>query len=287
MIVIIKIMGNLIFILLCCCLFWFLWKFVLSKFKSLKIGNLVLVVGGVKTGKSTLSVYMTIFWYKARIFVLKFKNFFLKLFKKQLYKLPVIYSNVPLNVDYVPLTREMLLGEERGIPGSIVYLQEASLLADSQLIKDKDLNNALLKFFKLCGHYGLTVICDTQSTSDLHYSVKRSLSQIFYVRHTTKWIPFFIIVELIEYMYSEDGSIIFSQNADTDELVKRVIIPKSIWKKFDSRTYRGLIENKPPVHNSVVKKGTLSDLKAHRIISFRPEFNIDIDKENEKKEDIK
>lgn len=269
------------FILICVALF-FIKKF-LNKFKLFKVGCLVPVVGGVKSGKSTVSCFVVDSTFKHNLRVTKFKNFFRKLFKKPLQLLPVIYSNVPLNVDYVPVTRALLLRQEKPIEGSVVYLQEASLVADSQLIKNMDLNNALLLFFKLCGHQGISVVLDTQSTSDLHYSIKRSMSQTIYVRHLIKWIPFLIVAEVVEYNFTEDGSFTFAQNEDMDNIVKKVLIPKRIWKKFDCRAYSILTDKKPYVQSAVVKKGTLKDLKARNIISFRPEFNISMEDENEKK----
>lgn len=276
-------MKFLIWFILICVAIFFVRKF-LNKFKLVKIGCLVPITGGVKSGKSTFSCFVVDKTYKRSLRSIKIKNFFRRLFKKKEQLLPVIYSNVPLNMDFIPVTRALLMREEKPIEGSVVYLQEASLVADSQLIKDKELNNDLLLFFKLCGHQGISVILDTQSTSDLHYAVKRSMSQTFYVRHIVKWIPFFLIAEVIEYNYSEDGSFTFAQTKDTDELVKRVIIPKRIWKKFDSRAYSVLTDDKPYVTEKLIKRGSLPDLKARKIISFRPEFNIDKGVKNEKKD---
>lgn len=262
------------FILISVCVF-FVHKF-LSKFKFPKTGCLVPVVGGVKCGKSTFSCALVRSAYKRSLRSVKFTNFFRKVFnsnKPQL-DLPVIYSNVPLNCDFVPLTKDLLLRKTRPIVGSVVYLQEASLVADSQLIKDKDINNELLLFFKLCGHEGVQVILDTQSTSDVHYSIKRSMSQIFNVQHTVKWLPFFLICEVMEYGYSEDGSILFAQNKDSDDVVKRVIIRKSIWKMFDSRAYSSLTDNKPLEPTNIVKGVELYSLKVDKVVSFRPEFNV-------------
>ena len=156
------------FIIICVALF-FVKKF-LNKFKVPKLNSLVMVTGGVKCGKSTHSVHMAISTYKSNRRKIKFKNFFRKLFHKPLQELPLLYSNVPLAINYVPLTRDMLLRRERFVYGSVVYIQEASLVADSQLIKDKDLNNQLLLFFKLFGHEskGGTCILDTQCISDVH-----------------------------------------------------------------------------------------------------------------------
>lgn len=272
------------FIIICVALF-FVKKF-LNKFKVPKLNSLVMVTGGVKCGKSTLSVHMAISTYKSNRRKIKFKNFFRKMFHKPLQELPLLYSNVPLAINYVPLTRDMLLRRERFVYGSVVYIQEASLVADSQLIKDKDLNNQLLLFFKLFGHEskGGTCILDTQCISDVHYSLKRSLSEYFYVHHLVKWIPFFLVAYVVEDRYSDDGTIITTESKDTEENLKRIIIPKRAWKYFDCYSYSVLTDdlkvNKKLVNNNLQTQ----DLKAYNIVSFRNEFNVEKErKENEKK----
>lgn len=244
----------------------------------------MLVTGGVKTGKSTLSVHITISRYKHNVRVIKFKNFFRKLFHKPLRELPLLYSNVPLAIPYVPVTHGLLTRQERFVYGSVVYLQEASLVADSQLIKDKDINNSLLLFFKLFGHEtkGGTCVVDTQSVSDVHYSLKRSLSEYFYIHHLTKWIPFFLIAHVLENRYSDDGSVIGVDNQDLELSLRKVFIPKRCWKYFDCYSYSCLTDNLPVVRKIVYNNLQTRDLKAYNIISFRPEFNkVKIDKKGD------
>ena len=115
----------------------------LKFFKIPKIGSLVLVSGGVKTGKSTTSVYFALKTYKKNLRSVKFKNFFRKIFKKQLLEEPLLYSNVPLKCKYVPLTKELLCRKFRFRYKSVIYVQEASLVADSQLISNQQLNTRL------------------------------------------------------------------------------------------------------------------------------------------------
>ena len=78
--------------------------------------------------------------------------------------MPLIYSNVPLAMPYVPLTDDLLLRKKRFVYGSVIYVQEASLVADSQLIRDMDVNERLMLFNKLIGHEtkGGVIIYDTQ-----------------------------------------------------------------------------------------------------------------------------
>ena len=66
---------------------------------------------------------------------------------------------------YVPLTDDLLLRKKRFVYGSVIYVQEASLVADSQLIRDMDINERLMLFNKLIGHEtkGGVIIYDTHS----------------------------------------------------------------------------------------------------------------------------
>lgn len=275
------------FILIAVCIF--LVNKVLKNFKIPKLNSLVMVTGGVKCGKSTLSVHMAISTYKKRVRSIEFKNFFRKIFHKKPLELPLLYSNVPLAISYVPVTLNMLLRQERFVYGSVVYLQEASLVADSQLIKDKNLNNNLLLFFKLFGHEskGGTCIIDTQCIGDVHYSLKRSLSEYYYVHHLSKWLPFFLVAYVIESRYSDDGTIITAGDKDTEENLKRVIIPKRAWKYFDCYSYSSLTDNLPVNKNIIKNNLQTQDLKSYDIVSFRPEFNVNVEKKesenNEKK----
>lgn len=252
---------------------------ILSKFKTPKLNSLVMVTGGVKAGKSTISVHLALSTFKRNRRRIKIKNFFNKLFKKPLLELPLLYSNVPLACSYVPLDLDLLLRQKRFVYGSVIYLQEASLVADSQLIKDKDINNQLLLFNKLIGHEtkGGTLIYDTQCIADVHYGIKRSMSNYFYVHHIVKWIPFFIVAYVRELMYSDDGSIINNNAGDLEQELKKILIPKSVWKKFDCYSYSTFTDNLE-VSKNVVNLTNSKNLKCSKVVSFRPDYNIDLEK---------
>ena len=256
-------------------------------FKIPKIGSLCMVTGGVKTGKSTLSVFLAIKHHKKAVRITKIKNYFFRLFglKSKIREIPLLYSNIPLNYDYVPLTKDLLLRKSRFVYGSIIYICEASLVADSQLIKDQDVNVLLLLFNKLIGHetHGGKLIYDTQSISDVHYSIKRSLSEYFYIHHLRKGL-FFLYAYLIENRYSDDGSVIAVNTGDVENDLVRVIIPKRYWKYFDCYCY-SVFTDKLPVENTVCK-GVRKRLKAKNILTFRSKINEYVgDNQNEKNYD--
>ena len=223
----------LIFLIILILLFWF---FVLRKFKSPKVGAMCLVSGGVKCGKTTFAVHLAIKNHKRAVRRVKFRNFFARLLKKPLLPLPLLYSNIHLSgYPYVPLTRALLLRESRFVYGSVILCSEASLVADSQMVKNPLLNDELMLFNKLIGHEtrGGMIIYDTQSIADCHYSIKRCLSEYFYIHHVVKWLPFFLVAYVREDRYSEDGSVLAVNTEDAEDTLKKVIIPKSIWKKFE------------------------------------------------------
>lgn len=242
---------------------------IMSKFKVPKIGSVALFTGGVKAGKSTCAFYFAMKQYKRALRSWRFRNFFLRAFGKELEEKPLFYSNVPVGIPYVPVTRDMLLRKVRFREYSVVYFNEASLLADSTLFKDDELNERLNLFYKLFGHEtGGYLVLDTHCVADNHFAVKRCTSQYFYVHHLVKWIPFFLIAYVREDRYSDDGTMVGVNDKDVEDSLKKVIIPRSIWKKIDSRCFSSLTDDLPCAADVVdVEKG--DSLKVKKLVSFR------------------
>lgn len=237
-------MTTIIIIAIILAVIFFIMYFRLRKVP--KLGCLALITGGVKTGKSTLAIYLAIRQNRRQ----RRKWRIYMLLKKVLPFLPareepLLYSNVPLaGVNYVPLTVELLLREKRFNYRSTIYVQEASLVEDSQMFKDMDINERLLYFNKLIGHEtrGGGIIYDTQAIQDCHYAIKRSISSYIWIHHNVK-IPFFVMVYVREMFYSEDNSSVNVFNEDVEKTLLRIIVPKSIWKKFDAYCYSKFTDN--------------------------------------------
>ena len=242
------------------------------KFKSLNVGSLALVTGGVKCGKSTLSVYIVLREYRRRLRRWKINHFFYTITKLKIfdYEKPLLYSNVPLKAEYVPITKDLLTRTKRFAYGSVIYLQESSLVADSMMFRNESFNEQLLLFNKLIGHETKGGICvmDTQSVKDNHMAVKRCLNSYFYVQKLVRWLPFFLVAFVRECRYSEDGSVVSVDTDDLDNSVKRVLIPKRIWKKFDTYCYSSLTDNLPVV-DSIVDNKDGNNMKVTKIVSFK------------------
>lgn len=260
--------------------------YVAVNFKTPKIGSMVCVTGGVKSGKSTFSLHLAYSAYKRNLNSVKFRNFFARLLNKEEEELPLFYTTVPVAVPHVLLTKDLLQRKTRFAYKSVIWVDEASILADSMTYKDLDLNDQLLLFNKLIAHetHGGTIVFNSQSVSDLHYSIKRCLSEVFYVHDTCKWIPFFLVATVREERYSEDNSTVSTYDEDIEDSLKKVLMPKSIWSLFDCYCYSSMTDNLPIEDNVVVAES----LKARKIIAFNPRHAGEINdkgdfiKDNEK-----
>lgn len=280
-------MKSLIIILIIVGIIWLIRK-ILSKFKVPKVGSLALVTGGVKCGKTTFAVALAYSNYKKVLRKVKFANFFRKLFGMKLEEEPLFYSNIPLGVPYVPVTKDLILRKQRFRYRSVIYISEASLLADNTLYKYPELQDRINLFNKLIGHStkGGLLVYDTQAVGDISIGIRRNISEYFYVNSLTKWIPYFLVCHIIENRYSEDGSVQAIDDSDLDEKLKKVIIKKSTWKLFDSYCYSVFTDDLPVAD----KVTTANTLKCYDIVSFRDnpllhKTEKKEDKKNEKKND--
>ena len=271
-------MEILLFLLIIGVIGFFVIKFY-TKFKSPKVGAIALVTGGVKTGKSAVSVGIALSNYKRNVFfwklscvLTKFFNFFRSKDKKfDLPERPLLYSNIPLRyVNYIPLTRDHMLRVKRIAYKSVVFIDEASLVCDSMLCRDNLISNELLLFFKLFGHEtkgGLCVV-NSHNITDLHYALKRTTSQYFYIHHLSKYIPFFVCASMREERYSDDGTVVNNYNDDLEESMKLYLLRKSVFKKYDSYCFSYLTDHlKVDTFEDTIKNGKYDSLKAKEIVS--------------------
>ena len=196
----------------------------------------------------------------------KIYNNIIRHFKRDKRKkeMPLIYSNVPLNLPYVALTEDLIYRRKRFRYGSVIYACEASLIAGSMDFKEDDLNENLSLLMKLVGHEtrGGTAVLDTQAVLDLHYGMKRNLSTYFYIHHKIR-IPFFLILKVRELVFLEGSSNEF--NEDVEETLKTVIVPTRTWKLFDCYCYSALTDHLP-VEDTIANP---VDLKAREILTFK------------------
>lgn len=263
-----------LFLLILCVVGVILLIFLRRKFKPLNLPNVFLVTGGVKTGKTFFSVYLAVRQYKKNLFQFRIKKFFATLiglgFKYD--NPPMLYSNIHLaKVVYNPLTLDILRRKVRIPDKSVVLLDEFSLIADSMLFKDSTINNDLMAFFKLFGHYshGGTCVVDTQSPSDLHYSAKRTISSNIFIARRVKF-PFVSLLEVREMLFTDDKNVVNAFNEDTGLSARKVLVPNYYYKRYDQYCYSSFTDFKPlQVVYDVEKKSLLDDLKCYDLVSFQ------------------
>lgn len=268
-------MKVLVYIILILIIAFFVRKF-LQLFKIPVVGSVCMVTGAVKSGKSTFAYGCAEANYRRVHFAWKIRVWLCKLFKRKPPEEPLFYSNIPVGVPYVKLTTAQILRQHRCRYGSVVFIDEATLLADSQLIKDMDINERINLYFKLFGHmsHGGKCIINTQCIADTHYGIKRSLGNYFYVHHLVKWLPFFNLVYVRECLYSDDNTTTNAVTKDAELDLRRVIIRKSVWKRFDSYAFSSLTDDLP-VDDKVIKPVKNGSLKVEKVISFRKFRSID------------
>jgi len=221
--------------------------------------------GGVKTGKTSLTVYLAIKKYKQN-----HRHWWIKthIFQQKNVEEPLLYSNIPLNMKYVPLTTDIIERKKRMNYKSVVILSESSLVIDSMCYKDDLLNEKVMLFIKLFGHetHGGSMFIETQAINDNHFAIKRCLNKYVWIHSLIKWIPFVLVFRVRELLYSEDMST-NAFNEDIEDTTKILIISKSVWKKFDCYCYSKFTDGLDIEQTEI--DNTDGNLKAEEIISFR------------------
>lgn len=245
-------------------------------FKLPHLNAINLVTGAVKSGKTGTIVALGLKKYKKVKRQVKILNFFLKILNKPLEEEPLLYSNIPLACDYVPVTKELLNRIKRFRFRSVVILSEISFVADKMLYKYKDEKNEVLLcdnakwFFKLFGHetHGGTLIADTQAISDCSAEFRRCISQQLFINgYSFTWLPFFAVCNCREERYAEDVNISNNYNEDIDKSMCKFLVRKKIQDYYDKFCY-SLITDNLPIEDKVIHGKYLPHLKTNDVVSY-------------------
>lgn len=246
--------------------------------KRLRYGNLTLITGGVKTGKTQLSVALAVKQYRKQLRKWRRKCRKARMRFEPLPEKPLLYSNMPIGRrgdSYAPLTLDLVTCKERFRFGSVIYYNEASLIAGSKDIKDEDLNDHLLKFFKLIAHFtmGGYLFLDTQSPQDVHYTIKRSLSTYYDIwRRIT--LPFVSILWLRENkLVDGENTVAIDTQIDPQDSVLEggkkqyfILVKNSWWDYYDQYAYSCQVADLPVGDALVV---VTEDKKVYSLIRCR------------------
>lgn len=257
---------SIIFLLLIIALVLIIYWRIRANFKFLKVPSVALITGGVKTGKSLLSVYLATKDYIHRHFIWSFKT---KVLKKQIEE-PLFYTNTYINfgllhkrlnrciryIDLKHLSRDVRFNYK-----SIIYIQECSLLCDCMDVKNQERNVDLSLYNKLIAHEtkGGAVYYDTQSVLDSHYSIKRVCSTYFFIQKNLNLLLFHVLY-VREMINTENGVNNFTD--DVDLTTRKVLIPFWYHHRYDRYYFSYLTDNLSTEYNQVKDKKDL--------ISFNP-----------------
>lgn len=246
------------------------------------IGCLTLFTGALKSGKTMTGLRCALKKYKWARICWHFKCAWRKLIKKPLPEEPRFYTNIPVaGVPYVMVTTDMLYRKVRLAYKSVMFLSETSLIADSMTIKDALLNEQINEFFKLYGHetHGGKCIIETQNVLDNHYAIKRCLTFYYNIDANFK-LPFFMLVRFYKVFYTDDKSVSSVVNLAQGVEYSYMLIPKSIFTRYDAYTYSAFTDELPKAEGlRYIMRHRLHfyygkrNLKSFKIPSFKRHFN--------------
>lgn len=259
-------LGAVFFFIILVALVIFLLWFYFFKLKHLKPTDLYMVDGGVKTGKSLISVMLAVKAYRKAMIrfyvgnvVIRFINIFRKR-KKELIERPMLYSNMPLyRVKYNALSLDIILGKVRIPYRSVCLLDEATLIADSMLgmntkKEQKEqydrINEALTLFLKTYGHmtHGGKLVYNSQQVIDLHFAFKRNTAIYCWVARTRKY-PFFCLSEVREVIHDESHDVMNVVTRDVELDDRPLFVSKRYFKYYDRYYLDVLTKNLPVMVN--------------------------------------
>ena len=243
---------------------FFIYIRIRKNFKFLNVPSVCLITGGVKTGKSLLSVKLsTCDYIKAHR-----KWWIAKHILRKKQEEPLYYTNVFINFGFIHkglnknvryISLEHLQRNIRFNYKSVIYIQECSLLADNMDVRNQTRNVDLSLYNKLIAHEtrGGRVYYDTQSVLDSHYSIKRVCSTFYFIQKNLNLLLFHVLY-VREMINSENGVNDFIDDVDTT--TRKVLVPFWYHKRYDRYYFSYLTDRLP--------KNYTSELSKKHIVSF-------------------
>ncbi len=234
-------------------LFYF---FVYRKLAVLPDNAIVMINGGLGSGKTSFAVGTAIRDYRRRLRAWKICRVIFPWKKREK---PVLCSSIPLRCEYVPLTLDILRRKKRLPYGSVVLIDEFSLVADSMSYKSIN-NTELMMFIKLFRQetMGGVMYITTQSLSDCHYAMKRCVNSYLWIFKRRK-IFFFLIFRIRVFTINDESTINTVEDVQESRLY---LLTTRCWKYYDTYAFSGLTDKLPVVQDTINGK-TLQDLKIH------------------------
>lgn len=286
--------------------------FLFRRSKKFYFDNVVMLNGSIGSGKTSTGVKIafnsinkahSIWWRKKYIYSKIFKFKYSPMALKELDEEPLLYSNIPLKHKYyTPLTTDILQRSSRCHYKSVIFIDESSLLATSLDYKDKELSESLTLFLKLVRHslHGSyrnllgsypNLIITTQSKNDNHFAFDRTLNQVLYIFKSIS-IPFFKVVWARDLLLIDSVLNNFDDDIKQSFSIRWFLVPKSIFKRYNSYCYSFLSDDftcigSPKVVKNLYKRFEIPTFHNWREILISNNEYHNYLKSKEKKEDVK
>lgn len=254
---------TLLIVVLFLVLVLILYTLYRKNFKRMVVGSVCLLTGKPKTGKTLCCACLSGKDFKRRHRVWWFKK---KILLNRDLEEPLFYTNAAYS--FGNLKRELSgkkkphrlnrcikkldLGHlERNYRfnyGSVIFIDESSLLSDNQDVRNQVRNVELSLFNKLIAHEtrGGALYYDTQNIQDMHYACKRCCSNFFFIQKSINFWLFRILY--VREMISEDLGGQNNFNDDVDLTTRKVLIFRWWYKKYD-RYYFSFLTDKLKAKN--------------------------------------
>ena len=284
------VIGLLIFLGVC----FIYWRFR-KNFKFLKVPTICLVTGAPKTGKTLLCSTESKRTFKKNHRKWFIKCLILKLFRsKKVIEEPLYYTNCKSSVGSLKskkphrldkcircLELSTLLRKKRYNYKSVIFITEASLVADSQFYNNQEMNIDLALWAKLVSHElrGGAVYLDTQSLLDLHYAYKRVCSNFYFIQKNLNILGLVHVLWVREMISSDLGSNSFTDDIDTT--TRKILIPFWWHNRYDRYEFAKFTDD--------LEKSNDDNLEFDSLISFNENYVRKIDtrkKESEVKQNV-
>lgn len=249
-----------------------------KKFAVLPDNAIVMVNGGLGAGKSNMTVGAGVRDYKQRLRRYKIRKV---LFPWKSFEKPVLCSNIPLKLEYVPLTKAILERKVRLPYGSVLIIDEFSLVADSMSYKTIN-NTTLMLFMKLFRQEtrGGVMYVNTQALEDCHYAMKRCVNSYIWIFKKRK-IFFLLLFKIRVFTINEDSTMNLVDDVQEN---RYYLLSTRVWRKYDTYAYSGLTD-RLPVATKTINGKALEDLKIHNYndIASYVDYGSEVVKSEKKK----
>lgn len=255
-------------------------------------GCLTLITGALKSGKTLMGLRCALKKYKVAVIKWWLACRWRTLIRKPLPEKPLFYSNISVaGVPFVPVTLDILMRRQRVARKSVMFLSESSMICDSMSFRDALMNEEINVFFKLYGHesYGGKLIIETQNVLDNHFGIKRNLT-FYYNIDANFSLPFFKLVRFYKVFFTDDNTITNVAALNSGIKYSYMLIPKSMYTRYDSYTYSWLTDCKPLAteYRYIRRRRRFffygdRNLKTYEIPSFKNSFRTVIEVAKNKK----